>query len=185
MSDFWSGALIAIIGSVAGFAISYWRQRADKKNDEKKQIESFLNAIRSEISSIWIRYYETIGDSIENLKENEGFDSYYPIFDNYFIIYDNNTNLIGSLDKGLSEILIKTYIAAKGLKDSFVFNNQLLNEVRRYHDLARETNIKHYSVQHQAYSGIWQDYGKGIQEMHFKLKESKDILIDNINKKLG
>ena len=63
MSDFWSGALIAIIGSVVGFVISYWRQRADKKNDEKKQIESFLNAIRSEISSIWGRYYETIGES--------------------------------------------------------------------------------------------------------------------------
>lgn len=180
MSDFWNGALVAILA----FGLSYWRYRVDKASDEKKQIESFLNSIKSEISSIWSRYYDTIGKSIESLKEDEGFDSYYPIFDNYFIVYDNNTNLIGSLDKELSEILVKTYIIAKGLKDSFVFNNQLLNEVRRYHDLAQETNIEHYSIQYQTYFGIWQEYGKGIQEMHFKLKESKDILIDNINVKL-
>lgn len=184
MSDFWSGALIAIIGSVVGFGISYWRQKADKNSDEKKQTESFLNAIKSEISSIWSRYYATIGESIENLKENEGFGSYYPIFDNYFIVYDNNTNLIGNLDKELSEILVKTYTIAKGLKDSFLCNNKLLNELNRYYDFAQETKIEHYSIQHQTHFTIWQDYGKVVQEMHFKLKESKDILIEKINKEL-
>lgn len=85
----------------------------------------------------------------------------------------------------MREILIKTYITAKGLKDSFVFNNQLLNELKSYHDLAQEAKIEHYSIQHQTLFTIWQNYGKGIQEMHFKLKESKGSLIGNINKKLS
>lgn len=183
--DLFSGALIAIIGAVAGFGISYWRQRIDKKKDEEKQIESFLNAIKSEISILWGHYYEVVGKSIEEeLKENDGFGAYYPIFDNYFVVYDNNTNLIGNLDQDLSAILVRTYIAAKGLKDSFIFNNQLLNEMKRYHDLAQESKLIHYSTQYQIYFETWKSYGSDIREMHFKLKEYKEILINNINKKL-
>ena len=109
-----------LICVIVGFAVGYYFQRRDKKSDEKKQIESFLNSIKTEISSIWERYYEVVGKSIENSNQNEGFASYYPIFDNYFIVYDNNTNLIGKLDKELSQVLVKTYIMAKGLKDSFI-----------------------------------------------------------------
>ena len=169
---------------ILGTWLSYFYQGKITKKDEDKKTKLFLISIKSEISSVWSHYEETAGRLIENLKDNEGFDFYYPIFDNYFVVYDNNTNLIGNLDKDLNEILVKTYILAKSLKDSFICNNHLLNEMKRYHDLAQETGIKHYSIQHQTCRGIWQDYGKGIQEIHFKLKKSKDILIENINAKL-
>ncbi|MBP7709603.1 MAG: hypothetical protein KA100_00855 [Rickettsiales bacterium] len=169
---------------IGGAWLTYSFQKKFSKDDEKKRTLAFLISIRAEISSVWSRYYEEIGIHLESLKEHSGFGSYYPIFDRYFVVYDNNTNLLGNVTTDLSELIVKTYILAKGLKDSFLFNNDLLAKMTYYNDLAQETGSQHYKTQHLTYAQTWNEYGIGIQEMHFRLKNSQEILVNLINEQI-
>ena len=183
MTTFWqiiSSGFFVIVGAW----LTYCFQKKFVKDDEKKRTLAFLISIRAEISSVWSRYYEEIGSHVENLQEHTGFGSYYPIFDRYFVVYDNNTNLLGGLTQDLSELIVKTYLLAKGLKDSFLFNNDLLTKTTYYHDLSQETNSEHYKRQHAIYAQMWQEYGIGIKEMHFRLKKDQQDLISLINKQI-
>lgn len=54
--------------------------------------------------------------------------------------------------------------------------------MRHYDDLAKEINLKHCMIQYQASYNIWINYGNSLQEMHCKLRELKDNLINKINK---
>jgi len=180
------GGGITLIGTIIGVWGSYFFQRKINNNDEKQKINSFLVSIKAEISNVWNRYYETVGKKVEALNENEGLNLFYPVFDNYFVVYDNNTNCLGNLDKELSEIIVKTYILAKGLKDSFVFNNSLINEIRRYSDLVNERQeTKYCKIEREQVIGMYKGYGNDIRKMHFLLKENKDILLSEIDEKLS
>lgn len=141
-------------------------------------------SMHSEISNIWHHYYNVTGTGqlIEKLEDNSGLDLYIPIFDRYFLVYDNNVDLIGTLDRNVSSIIVETYTMAKGLKDSLLFNNQLLNEIRRYNDLFNKTDLSYYNTQHQTYILIWKEYGSKIKEIHFGLEKSKNNMLQVISK---
>ena len=170
--------------TIIGACLTYCYQKKISKDDEQKRIFGFLISVKAEISGVWNRYYEEVGSHVENLQDHTGFDSYYPIFDRYFVVYDSNTNLLGELTQDLSELIVETYLLAKGLKDSFLFNNDLLAKTTYYHDLSQESRSEHYKIQHAYYVKMCQNYGVAIKEMHFRLKENQKDLISLINKQL-
>ena len=169
---------------ILGTWLSYLYQKHITKKDEEAKINSILLAVKIEISTLWNRYNKEMGPLIESLEGDTGLNTYYPVFDDYFVIYNNNTEFIGNIDKELGALIIKTYIVAKGLKDSLLFNNQLLNKFQRYYDLAEESNLDHYSKQHINCHETWKNYGQSLKKAHFELKDIANKLLISIDKKL-
>lgn len=107
-----------------------------KEEDSKIELDNFLSSIREELTVLWNTYYENIGSKLEeqiNSSQRNSFDWFYPIDGNYFNIYDSNTNLLVKIeDSETREKLIEVYIRAKGLVDSYKFNNMLLEKLESF-----------------------------------------------------
>ncbi|OPZ76442.1 MAG: hypothetical protein BWY78_01368 [Alphaproteobacteria bacterium ADurb.Bin438] len=151
-----------VLGAILGFASSFWLQRYFSKKDEEEQIRSVLKAIKVEVEAVWKAYSE-VGESLEKQEIGSYFDIIYPIYDNYFIIYDKNADKIGCLDDDIAKKIVSFYMKFKGLKDSYLYNNKLLE----YIDKSRAI-----------------DYVVGLKEFHFDAKKLKEDLIIAIDERL-
>jgi hypothetical protein len=170
MKTFWEISFSGLF-VIVGTWLSYWQQKKMEKDKEQKQIKSFLKSIKYELSGIWDRYYETIGEEISKLTEEIGLNYSYIMSENYFVVYDNNTNMLGNLNSDLSEKIVKTYMSVKGLKDTLIGNNQILE------------NLKKYQLLHD--KKLLKDFGKNLKETHNLFKTNFDDLIKSIDREIN
>lgn len=103
-STFLAGLLGAIIGGiVAGYFSLKATERAHKnakereEENQKKIIKSFIQALNSEIKTLWDIYSRSGGTRLENIQDGEYVNWHLSTTKNYFVIYDNNSHLIGQI----------------------------------------------------------------------------------------
>ena len=174
-------AASACFGGVAGYASSYVRGYFDEKRRKRDEVNSFLRAIRCELWGLWNRYNSTFGCNLVNQKGI--FRDYYPIYENYFSLYDSNTHLLTNLPSDLSEGIIKTYTLAKGLKDSFMYNNFLLDK-ESYYVSQLDLNEIYSEASNRVVSELYAN-ADTLRHSHFELKEMILGLILLIKKQLN
>lgn len=93
-------------------------------------------------------------------------------------------------NKELRQIIIQTYITAKSLKDSFLCNNNLIEE---YEDNFEKLNLVekedpkflYYSKKYKLRYENLMTYTDSLFILHQKLKESTNELINAIDKELS
>lgn len=169
----------AIIGSIVGGLftlkaanLSFKEQRNQAEENEKKIIQSLLQAIHDELETIYDRYQETMGSRLEVLSENEGLAFYYPLVSDYFSVYNGNTFLIGRIvDNDLRKQIIKTYTLLKGLVDSFRLNNDLVQKFEHSHKIFDETQQEVHKQHAQAHYDSLVRYAKTLKLSHQSLKQ--------------
>jgi hypothetical protein len=150
-------ALIGAIAALVGAAVGGWctlkaareQKAADASSDaqrDKRLVQSFLQGILDELEVVWTRYYETTGRVLENSAADTPFMFYYPVFQEFFMIYTTMSGLVGRIeDADLRRSIVKTYTAARGLVDSFRFNNIIYEKF--------ETNRAQHSISGQEQFG--------------------------------
>lgn len=127
------GAAIAGYFSLKAIDHSFEKQRELDGRDKEEKLKSLLTALDSELRTVWDLYMQRGGRILEELPPGQPLLIFYPIEQEYFVVYNSNASTIGSIsDNKLRTRLIMTYTKAKGLIDSFKFNNSLLRE---YQDL--------------------------------------------------
>lgn len=93
------------------------------------EVANLRKALYAEIVSLRDNYMRGIGQRIENAPDTQPFNWYYPADQRYFVIFEENASAIGRIpDDRERELIVKAYTQAKGLLDSYLFNNKLVEK---------------------------------------------------------
>ncbi|MDD3597178.1 hypothetical protein [Sulfuricurvum sp.] len=180
------GIIGAIIGggfTLIGTYYTFKNQREQASENEKKIMQSLLQAIHDELETINERYQETVGSRIESLEEGKGLTFYYPLVSDYFSVYNGNTFLIGRIENNdLRKQIIKTYTLLKGMVDSFRLNNDLVQKFEHSNKIFDETQSDVHRQHAIAHHMSLVEYAKTLQKGHQSLKQEMSILLRSIRK---
>jgi hypothetical protein len=185
------GALLASI--IGGFIAGYFTLRGVNKahqNDLEKQkkdreaiIKGLLQSLHDEIETLWETYMKGIGVKLEALSDNQPLHFYYPITQEYFTVYNGNSFLIGQIDNNdLRKAIITSYTKARGLIDSYRFNNDLLQKYEYWSFLFQETKNPQHAININAYHDSLTKHAKDLKESHGELKEDVKNLLRMLRK---
>lgn len=134
-----SALIGAVLGGLAAFLTS--RHALDKSHDnalnlqETARLESvrgFILGIQTEIHTILETYQAEWIEVIKSLKPGDPFEYTYPVTQTYFTVFENGANLVGQVpDDELRSLIIRIYTTARGVIDTHLYNNNLLDERTR------------------------------------------------------
>ena len=189
-SIFGSAITGAIIGGViAGYFSlratnnAFKNQKEHAEENEKKLIKGVLQAIHDEIETIFDRYQEAMGSTVESLQNNKLLNCYYPLVSDFFAIYNTNSLLIGRIpDNDLRKQIIKTYTLAKGIVDSFRLNNDLVAKYEFAQKIYDETKLPVHNNQALAHYHALVNYADTIKELHKSTKQEVTTLLRMLRK---
>jgi hypothetical protein len=146
-----STVVTAIVATVIGFVAAYIGARATlratqeqhrnnlelQRQSQNETVRGVVQAIHAELKSLLEIYSSEYEQEWEKYTPGDAFWSFYPISQNYFTIFENNSAVIGLIpDDAIRTSIVRTYLHAKGLVDSHLYNNRLLEE--------RDKRRRHY-----------------------------------------
>lgn len=190
----WETLIVSVVGALVGGGLTgYFTLRAaDKshknaldlqKQNQKKLIKGFLQAVHDEIETLWETYQAGIGVQLEASPEGHGLLVYYPVTQDYFTVYNSNGFLIGHIeDPDLRKMIVQVYSKARGLIDSYKMNNDLVAKFEYWANLHKETNNAVYEQNAKGMLVVLQDYGKKLKKSHYELKELSSQLLRRLRK---
>lgn len=185
----WISIVAAILGSIVGGSITgYFTLRGVKqahRNDLEKQkkdretiIRGLLQSLHDEIETLWETYMKGIGVKLEALTDNQPFLFYYPVTQEYFTVYTGNSFLIGQIDDNdLRKAIITSYTKARGLIDSYRFNNDLLQKYEYWSFLFQESKNPQHATNRDAYLKTLINCAKDLKISHDELKGDVNNLL--------
>ena len=185
-----SGLIGAVVGGIltGGFSIFAVNKnetftRNAKTEQDKKTLKGLLQALHDELESVNERYQETMGAHIEALPDDQPLLMYYPLINDFFTVYNANAHLIGTIDNNdLRKSIVRTYVLAKGLVDSFRMNNDLVAKFEHWHVRSAETdNVLHKNNAQAQYTALVL-YAKLIKKSHEEVKKSLADLMRMLRK---
>lgn len=137
------------VGSLLAIAVAIWiyaRQVADKKANDAAETRAFVQAIRDEVQEAWDGYSVEMHPKLVAVKDGGAFYTTYPLTAEQFPIFTGNTAMVGRIDDAeLRHAIVKTYALARGIRDTYLHNNQLLaeyEEVLKVGTLATNVNVQ-------------------------------------------
>ena len=183
-----SGAVVG--GGIAGyFSIkatekAFKNQRLLAQENEAQLLNNFLLAIYDELDTLYDRYSDTVGGYIEELKEGDALNFYYPVVSDFFIVYNGNSFLLGKIDDDvLRKKIVATYTLAKGLIDSFHLNNELVSKFEFANKLYYESKSDIHKEQASAHYQQLIAYAKTLKAGHYEFKEQTLSLLALLRKR--
>ncbi|NVN05443.1 hypothetical protein HW509_07515 [Asaia spathodeae] len=195
--DFWSNTISALIsgffgGGIISLITTYWTLKQKEKEEKKLENILVLNtliSIRSELSTVFNRYQNQIGNLLENTPSRNVPPIYIPISGDYFPIYRNNTNIIGKISNEQTiENLVFSYTLSSGLIDSLLFNNSLYEKFTALTAEQRRSNDKStfdkLSIEIDELKIEIQDYWDKIRISHYELKRIASLAYTGITSEI-
>lgn len=192
--------LSAVVGGVAGLGgamigggLAAWATiKATKRANEhslrlqiqaqEAAIQGVLLGLRAEISTLWETYSKEFGPIIEELQEGEEFDYIYPLFQHYFSVYESNASLFGQIpDDRLRKAIVTTYLKGRGLIDTHLYNNQLIERHRTLRRLRDETGNANLDPQINAALENLKGYSKSVRDNYFEMRALVTDLTNQID----
>jgi hypothetical protein len=190
----WITIIASILGSIVGGGIAgfftlqgvkkaHQHDLEKQKKDREALVKSLLQSLHDEIETLWETYMKGIGVKLEALSDNQPFLLYYPVTQEYFTVYTGNSFLIGQIDNNdLRKAIIATYTKARGLIDSYRFNNDLLQKYEYWSFLFQETKNSQHATNRDAYRDSLIKYAKDLKESHSELKEDANNVLRILRK---
>lgn len=192
--NWWQTLLVTLAGALVGGGLTgfFTLRAADKshkdsldlqKQNQKKLIKGFLQAVHDEIETLWDTYQTGIGVQLEVLQEGYALLVYYPVTQDYFTVYSSNGFLIGHVeDPDLRKLIVQVYSKSRGLIDSYKMNNEMLGKLEFWVNLHKETTNPVYEQNAQAQLVAMQVYAKRMRTSHNELKELSGQLLRRLRK---
>ena len=178
-------AWVQAVGSIAAifFAVVLtWYQgersieREQKK--EKEDLEGLLLSIKDEVSVNMEMAHQTIGIALENTEPGTAFYFTFPVQEDPFYIYNSITNRLHLIkDEKLRFQIIKTYGVAKGVVQTFRFNNELVAKI----ELARRMQLSNGAFRDamgaQLVEAQIREYGDKVRGQYAQVKIEVENLL--------
>lgn len=190
----WETLTVTVVGALLGGGLTgYFTLRAaDKshkhaldiqKQNQKKIIKGFLQAVHDEIETLWETYQSGVGVQLEALQDGMALVVYWPVTQDYFTVYGSNGFLIGHIDDAdLRKLIVQVYSKARGLIDSYKMNNDMLGKLEFWTNLYKETNNQVYQQNAQGQFAAMQLYAKKMKESHVALRDLSGQLLRRLRK---
>jgi len=185
-----SGLIGAVIGGLLTGAFSIFAvnksenfARDSKTKQDKRTLKGLLQALHDELESVNDRYQETMGAQIESLPDGQPLLVYYPVINDFFTVYNANAHLIGTIENNdLRKSIVRTYVLAKGLVDSFRMNNDLVAKYEHWHVRFAETNHELHKQNALAQFSALVIYAKLLKKSHEDVQKSVAELMRTLRK---
>ena len=135
-------------------------------------VRGVLLGLRAEISTLWNIYVAEFGPVLEQLPDGEAFWYHYPLHQNYFSVYESNAPLFGQIpEDDIRTAIVTTYLKGRGLIDSHLYNNHLLEKHGDLQRIRDETGSARYNGQIDASLANLNEYGTSIKQSYFEMKD--------------
>jgi hypothetical protein len=145
-------------------------------------VRGVLLGIRAEITTLWDIYTAEFGAVFEQLNDGEAFLYHYPLYQNYFSVYESNAPLFGQiLDDELRKSIVTTYLKGRGLIDSHLYNNQLIEKYNALQRLRDDTGSARYTALIDAELAGLNQYGTFMKQSYFEMKALVSDLTERID----
>jgi len=186
------GGASGVVGGVVGGVIA---ARATQKSTREANahalqmqhaaqsatVRGVLLGIRAEIVTLWDIYAAEFGVVLEELSDGEAFWYHYPLHQNYFSVYESNAPLLGQIpDDSIRNAIVTTYLKGRGLIDSHLYNNQLLEKHGALQRVRDETGSAKYAEQIDASLANLNEYGTFIKQSYFEMK----VLVSDLTERI-
>ncbi len=120
------GTLVTALVAWSTLSRTLKNDRSKRDEEDAQKINSFLGALKTEITTLWPIYMEKYGKDLEKLQQGQA-PGQFPVGDHYFTVYKSNAHLIGHIPKvALRDQIVRTYIVANGMIDTIRLYNTLL-----------------------------------------------------------
>ena len=184
-----SELISSIIGGLISGFVTFWAVNKTIKHEKEKDVAveldnlaSLLRAVKTELESILDRYQVTLGKHLEEHKENEAFNFYYPITQSYFSVYDSNCDKLGKLDSILITQIVRTYTYIKGYVDGLIFHNRLVEQHQVYYLQYNKSGSPQDATNADLIYKQIKSSADSIKSEHFEIKKAIGETIVEINK---
>jgi hypothetical protein len=181
--------IIGLVGALAGALLggyytrgvarqSFENQMAQQRAEQERIIAGVLQALYEELGALWEVYMREVGQKLEELAENQIFGYTVPLTQqDYFTIFNNNSAYIGHIpDPELRQLIVRTYMRAKGVLDSLRMHNQLNDDFEQVQRLALNAPF--------AYGNLLK-YTNKLKENHCDTKALVETTMAKIETRLG
>jgi hypothetical protein len=167
------------VGGVKKHQKAFDYSRALQNEAEYEATRRFVLAIKAEVETVWTSYQAEVGYLVEQLQSGEGLEVTCKLRQQYFTVYNSNAQFLGHVeDDELRAAIVRTYTFAKGLIDSHLINNNLLQQYRAISGL----NVSSYSsiIQQNQQNTIRQRkaFGSEVKKAYQQTKESIGVLLE-------
>ena len=134
-------SMMPVILVLTGAWFAYHNQIKRDEIRRCEEVEGVLQAIHVEITVLWERYMEAMGNRMEKLEKGSYFPYKWDPSRDYFTIYNSNAHVIGQIeDEDLRRDIVKAYTLSKALLDSYKTNSELLV---RYEKVEKDNSLSH------------------------------------------
>jgi hypothetical protein len=101
-------------------------------------------------------------------------------------MYQANANLIGEIkNEDLRGLIILTYSAAKGVVDSYRYNNHIVRQHEHWNWIAAETKNDFHRERAKAFLNSCVEYAVVLKKDHYEIKELLQRLNTAIDNELS
>lgn len=163
------GALVGGVFTLRATDKAMKEENAKELRRDEKEVQNMLDAVGVEIGTLWNFHMSRIGGMVENLKEGEALEFYYPLTQDYFTVYNTNAGKIGCVkDAVLREAIVVCYNKCKKVVDGFKYNNELFRDYRQML-LMSPSSSQHSDYVKAKYDEL-KDYAQLVKTDHFEVK---------------
>ena len=123
------GALIGGFLALIGVFFSHRLELSRQREQEQQLVRGYLQALHTELETCWNRAQVTVNPAIEDLPDNQPFESETFIETDFFTVYHNNSNMLGRInDDNLRKMIVATYTRYKALKETYNVNTRYIQK---------------------------------------------------------
>ncbi|MCI1102432.1 hypothetical protein MOQ29_05220 [Stenotrophomonas maltophilia] len=133
-SPFVQTVIGGVIGAYAAAKAVDRQISADRESEEISDAAAIARlrlGLRVELEAVLKMTQQSLGPAIEEWKMAGGqgvFQAVFPVRSDYFTLFARNADKLGLVDEETATLIIQAYIELKGSLDSFIYNNQLLEQ---------------------------------------------------------
>jgi hypothetical protein len=184
-----ASAIGALIGGTIALLGIMFNHRLDVRKQTKNEedaLQSLYRALQIEFSEIWDAYNNLgAGVNIVRLKDGDALMDDFGSMRNHFTIYRSNSNLIGCIpDDQLREFIVKSYIGAQVLIDTYNDYRKLLENFKRSAYIAGKTQNESDKFIADTEMKFLKVYTTSLKSYHELVKNQIHALIKLLNEKI-
>jgi hypothetical protein len=182
----------AILGALIGgwFTGKYSLKAIDESHQkeliridlsQKMRVKGFLQAIYSEIDTVWKLYEKSIGgfERVDSLVAGKPILMIIPLtHESYFNIYDAHTSILGQIkDDILRDAIVKCYGQGRGLIDTIKMNNSLIEKYQNRCELSAQFDTEECRrLESNSFEGL-SNYSEMVLKYHYDTKVEVENLM--------